>query len=184
MARIECQKCKAWMSDAAAVCPHCGARQEREGSPDLSDIDKKMSEAKKASKETGAPVGLGAEDAKALLEIDKASAANEGDRTRTGFIESELFPQTRGATRPWETALTVIAAPLIVASIFTVGITLMKFGKNMSHRGMVAAAVPSATFFIFGGLSIAGFPVVPSVTVGVMFAAWLARAVMRLNAMP
>src|SRR5262245_35189686 len=105
MPRVPCEACKSWMSDAAAVCPHCGARQARSDAPDSGSagastaaIDQRLAAAKKA-RESGAAPGLDATDARALLEIDRANNEHRKESVRTGLIESELFPKLSGRAR-------------------------------------------------------------------------------------
>jgi hypothetical protein len=145
------------MFDGAAKCPHCGAVQKRERPP------------------------LDANDARSLLEIERA-AADAQENVRTDLVGSELFPKLRGSKRSFELVLTVLAFPLIVASIFTIGITLAKLGgRGVSNRGAVAAAVPASTFFLYGLLGFYGFPAVPSIALAAMFLCWVARAILRFN---
>jgi hypothetical protein len=106
------------MSASAARCPHCGAVQSR-----AADVVKKAQPAPAhAAVERSKPAlkDVTSEEARALLAISEAREGRDDDHDDDpGLFAALLLPHPRSAGPAWaaEVVLTVVALPLILASM-------------------------------------------------------------------
>jgi len=178
------------------VCPHCNAEQtsdEAPGLPPPADNPSPATNTPAASEppphaqpELGAggrqPVHVSREEAAALLAMDDAQHGGgppEPPDSRPGIAAWWFLPQTGGARRVAELALTVVALPLLVLSLFwlvMMGLRWRLTGTRwLRPVSAVAASVACYAFGRGGGLS----HVVAGAAVGVMLGAWIARTILR-----
>ena len=110
MAAVPCSKCSKPVNDAAAVCPHCGARRIAAASPDKPGN-----------------VKMSAEEIQAFLITDADHLRSQASlASGRGVLEMTILPSssTLGVARWLDIALTVACLPLLLSGL--VGVALKK----------------------------------------------------------
>lgn len=169
--RVVCQQCGKWRFHLAVTCPHCGARSGDDGAK---PADAKPPAAKPELK-------LSAEEARALL---AASSLAQGPAPASlGDVASDLvMPRAGGA----DLVLTVLAAPLTVATVVVLGYLLVRERRSRREGKLEGArlfGVPAVGAFI--AVTLWTSSDVPSwswALLGGSFAAWGARELLRASA--
>lgn len=122
----ECESCGGKVNEQARACPHCGAKRANVARGKLTN-----------------------EEVRALIATDSSVSDDEG----RGIAETLLFPhpETHGAARTIEIALTVLCAPLVI-----VGIAGMKLGRSKMrflYRTARGEGLSAFIMTVFGGIS-------------------------------
>ncbi len=145
---VLCESCGRPMSAAAARCPHCGVVQSRAAAT----VGKPRATAAAGAGEGARPVlkDVTLEEARALLAISEArEGRGDSHDDEPGLFAALLLPHPRSAGLAWgaEVALTVVALPLIVASMlgaFFAWRSLRHADRTM-ERGLVPRLVALAS---------------------------------------
>jgi hypothetical protein len=166
MTRMACEGCGKWVFEEAVVCPHCGKKQNR--------VAPQAAEGGKPA------LHVSPDEARALLAMAAMSRGEPAtEDTRAGLTTWLLLPLTHGRKRPFEIGLTLLAGPLLLLVLFTVGLAAWKH-PAASLRGTARTSVFMAAFSVFGLGLVLGLPTVWSVALpGAMLAAWVAREILR-----
>ncbi|MFZ5442878.1 MAG: hypothetical protein ACOZQL_22930 [Myxococcota bacterium] len=166
--RVACKRCGKWMFHLAVSCPHCGAR---------ADGAKPAAEAAPPPK-TKPELKLSPEEARSLL---AASAGGPSGGATIGEVAAEMVLPRAGAA---ELVLTVLAAPLTVATVAVLGYLLVRERRSRREGKLEGArtfGVPAVAALIAVSLWGSAVPAWSWWLLGGAFAAWLAREVLRAS---
>lgn len=146
---VSCESCKRPMSASAARCPHCGAVQSR-ASAAVKDVHAGTS---RAPGEGARPVlrDVSVEEARALLAVSEVREGRIDDHDdEPGLFAALLLPHPRSAGLAWggEIVLTVLALPLIVASML--GAFFAWRSLRHADRAMERGVIPRMVALVSG----------------------------------
>jgi hypothetical protein len=180
MARLPCDSCGNWKHEEAAICPHCGARQDGQNSPVVKDQEPFSGEQEKKP-----ALKVSADEARAILQVNAVSRPAAGiEDSRGGVAGYMLLPQTVGKKQPWEVFFTILAFPLIALTIFVVASYAWRF-RYVSFRGLAQTGAPVAALAAFGLAILSGMSSIPAaIAIAGMFLAWIVREVIRVRRQP
>jgi len=183
MDRKKCSRCGSWMFELAVVCPHCGADQSALD-PLMQGLDE-VEPTRPVAPPDRSPVSLSREEAGSLAKLATAASPSDSpSNERGGVIVWMILPQTSGARRPWEITLTVLAMPLILITLTTLGWWAFRFRIGI---GRVEAwlAAPLSAAVVFCLLMAERTALWAAILIpGVMLAAWLLRGLLRRHKNP
>ena len=178
MSRKKCTRCDSWMFEQAVVCPHCGADQNA-----LDPLMRGLEDPDPEPDPTPpprAPLKVNREEAAALTGLAAANAPATGPSPdRMGVTNWLIMPQSSGARLPCEIVLTVVAMPLILITLVTLGWWAFRFRIGVG-RGEAWLAAPVSAAVLFCLLMAYRTETWAAILFpGVMLIAWLLRGLLR-----
>jgi len=183
MSRKKCIRCGNWMFEHAVSCPHCSADQNvldplMQG---LDEGDRPPDPAPVAR----APLAISREEAGSLARLASANAQSVAPSAdRVGVIAWMIMPQSSGGRRIWEIGLTVLAMPLILITLASMGWWAFRFriGVGQGEAWLAAPISAGLLFCLLMTTSLEAWTA--AVIPGVMLIAWLVRGLLRRSKSP